>query len=269
MKNILKSTALIAVGIFIGASISISNADLKKINAVRDNITSIFIRGEKVNLTKQDTPLSYKNRLYVPLRLLTENMGMVVDYDKSGKSVYITDKPLTNEEKLSKETKIYEEPEAESKKIKSDNIDEARKEDIVKKSDIDYKNLPISFKKDKFFMRLTLAIKENSNYNSEFYFDVKNEGEIGVVIDPSSAKFDYSDEHAQRQIGVEEVSIRNMHNKILSSLDPGYNDTVYLNLNKIPKNVKQGTLSFNIYTLGDLIGGKKEITKVIMPIKFD
>ena len=54
-----------------------------------------------------------------------------------------------------------------------------------------------------------------------------------------------------------------MDKKVLSSFDTDFDSSVFLTLEKIPKNVKQGTLSFNIRKVGDT-----EFTKVIMPIKF-
>ena len=46
-------------------------------------------------------------------------------------------------------------------------------------------------------------------------------------------------------------------------LDTDFDSSLYLTLEKIPKNVSQGTLSFNIRKVGDT-----EYTKVIMPVKF-
>lgn len=265
MKKIFKNASLVALGLVMGLSIS-SVANQPTIQATRDNITSIYVKGNQLNISKEDTPINYKNRLYVPLRLISENMGLVVDYDKGSKTVYITEKPLTKEEKLAKDTNLYEEPKADSKKTESKDIEEARKEDIPKKSDVDYKSLPISFKKDKFTIRLTLIVKKNSDYNSEYYFDAKNEDTNGIVIDPISAKLDYTDERGnERQLDARDVNIGAFDKKVLSSLDQNFDGRIYLTLPQIPDGLKQGTLSFNMYPVGD----NTNITKVIMPIKID
>ena len=264
MKRLLKNSSLIALGLIMGLTLS-SFASNESIMAVRDNITSIFVKGEQINAKPDDAPINYQGKLYVPLRTISEKMGLVVDYNKSSKSVYITEKPLTKEEKLAQHTEIYNEAMADFQKSQAKNIEDARKEDIKKESSVNYKDLPISFRKDKFFMTLTLTVKTNANSNSQFYFDVKNNGEKGIVIDPFSAKFDYSDAHAERQLDTDGVSVINMSKKVLSSIDVGTDDSLYLTLNEIPKDIKQGTLSFNIYPVGE----DSNITKVIMPIKLD
>ncbi|MGP1411083.1 MAG: stalk domain-containing protein [Peptoanaerobacter stomatis] len=264
MKRLLKNSSLIAFGLITGLTLS-SFASNESIMAVRDNITSIFVKGEQINAKPDDAPINYQGKLYVPLRTISEKMGLVVDYNKSSKSVYITEKPLTKEEKLAQHAEIYNEAMADFQKAQAKNVEDARKEDIKKESSVDYKDLPISFRKDKFFMKLTLTVKSNSDNNSEFYFDVKNDGDSGIVIDPFSAKFDYSDAHAERQLDTSDVNIGLFDKKVLSSIDAGFDDKLYLTLKEIPKDIKQGTLSFNIYPVGE----DSNITKVIMPIKLD
>ena len=91
MKNYLKNASLIALGLFIGLTANTYGA-LETINAYKDNVTSIFVKG--VQIKSLNTPINYKGSLYVPLRTISENMGLDVNYDKSTKSIYITEKPL-------------------------------------------------------------------------------------------------------------------------------------------------------------------------------
>ena len=83
-----------------------------------------------------------------------------------------------------------------------------------------------------------------------------------MVLDAYSAKFNYTGEHRDYELTGDVPSVL-MDKKVLSSFDTDFDSSVFLTLEKIPKNVKQGTLSFNIRKVGDT-----EFTKVIMPIKF-
>lgn len=262
MKRIFKNASLIAVGLVIGLTANTYGA-LEKINAYKDNVTSIFVNGKPLN--SEELPISYQSRLYVPLRTVGESMNLNVAYDKANKSVFITEKKLTKEEELAKNAKIYEEALAEAKKLHAQSVEEARKEEVKKQeTTIDYKALPVKFRQENFQMDLKMVVNENADNNSEFYFDVKNEDQFGYVIDPMSAKFNYTFDRREYELEARNVNIVYFDKRVLSSLDGGYDNKLYLTLPSINKKANQGTLSFNIYKVGE----SNNITKVIMPIKF-
>ena len=62
MKKIFKNASLVALGLVMGLSIS-SVANQPTIQATKDNITSIYVKGNQLNISKEDTPINYKNRL--------------------------------------------------------------------------------------------------------------------------------------------------------------------------------------------------------------
>ena len=257
MKKVVKNSLLISMGLFMGLTAS-SYGALEKITVFKDNVTSIFIEGKKLQ-TSSDV-INHKGTLYVPLRVVSENMN--VSYDKANKTVNIAKKPLSKEEELAKKAQIHEEAVAEAKKLKAQDKDEARKEEVKQSSNIDYKSLPITYMNENFSMKMTLVVREDGDGFSEFYFDVKNKNPYGMVIDPFSAKFNYTGEHRDYELSGN-VPSAIMDKKVLSSLDTDFDSSLYLTLEKIPKNVSQGTLSFNIRKVGDT-----EYTKVIMPVKF-
>lgn len=259
MKKVVKNSLLISMGLFMGLTAS-SYGALEKITVFKDNVTSIFIEGKKLQ-TSSDV-INHKGTLYVPLRVVSENMNMNVSYDKSNKTVNIAKKPLSKEEELAKKAQIHEEAVAEAKKLKAQDKEEARKEEVKQSSNIDYKSLPITYINENFSMKMTLVVREDGDGFSEFYFDVKNKNPYGMVIDPFSAKFNYTGEHRDYELSGN-VPSAIMDKKVLSSLDTDFDSSLYLTLEKIPKNVSQGTLSFNIRKVGDT-----EYTKVIMPVKF-
>lgn len=262
MKNYLKNASLIALGLFIGFTANTYGA-LETINAYKDNVTSIFVKG--VQIKSLNTPINYKGSLYVPLRTISENMGLDVNYDKSTKSIYITEKPLSKEEQIAKNAKIYEEALADAKKLQAKSVEEARLEDVKRQEQkIDYKALPVMFRQGKFKMTLKMIVNENADNNSEFYFDVKNEEEFGYVVDPFSAKLNYTIGNVDYEINSDDVYVTDMDKRILSSLDNDYDDTLFITLKQIPNDVHKATLSFNIYKVGE----ENKITKVIMPIEF-
>ena len=259
MKKIVKNSLLISMGLFLGLTAS-SYGALEKITVFKDNVTSIFIDGKKLQ-TSSDV-INHKGTLYVPLRVVSENMNMNVSYDKANKTVNIAKKPLSKEEELARKAQIHEEAMAEAKKLKAQEKEEARKEEVKPDSNIDYKSLPIMYSNENFTMRMTLVVREDGNGYSEFYFDVKNKNPYSMVIDPFSARFNYTGEHRDYEL-TGDIPSAVMDKKVLSSFDTDFDSSVFLTLEKIPKNVSQGTLSFNIRKVGDT-----EFTKVIMPIKF-
>ena len=99
MKKVVKNSLLISMGLFMGLTAS-SYGALEKITVFKDNVTSIFIEGKKLQ-TSSDV-INHKGTLYVPLRVVSENMNMNVSYDKSNKTVNIAKKPLSKEEELAK-----------------------------------------------------------------------------------------------------------------------------------------------------------------------
>lgn len=258
MKKILKNSMILSLGLIVGLTASSFGA-LEKITVFKDNVTKIYVQGSEL---KSKDLLNYKGTLYLPVRAISENMGMNVVYDSSRKTVQISERPLTKEEEIAKNAKIYEEALAEAKKLQAKDQEQARKEEVgVEK--VQHRELPISFRQDKFVMTLNMVVRENARTYSEFYFEVKNENPYGMVVDPFSAKFNYTGEHRDFELSSNNISSANMDKKILSSLDQDYKDTVYLTLESIPKDVKEGTLTFNVRKVGE-----DTFTKVIMPIKF-
>lgn len=264
MKKIFKNASLIALGLVAGLSLSSFGA-LEEITAVKDNVTSIFIKGQQVDTSGENTPISYKNRLYVPLRFVSENLNMDVNYEKSTKSVTISQKPLTKEEQIARDAQIYKEAEAIAAKLKSTDEEKARKEDVKVEQKVVYNNLPVSYRDDNFIMKLTMIVRSNGYSNSEYYFDVENNNQEGMNIDPMSFRFNYTKNGNDMELDLSDVAFAHMDIRPFSSIPTGYNDKIFLNANKIPNDVKEGTVSFNIYRVGQ----KDNIKKVIMPVKFD
>ena len=260
MKKFVKNSLLISMGLFIGLTAS-SYGALEKITVFKDNVTSIFVDGKKLQ-TSSDV-INHKGTLYVPLRVVSENMNMNVSYDKANKTVNIAKKPLSKEEEIARQAKIHEEAVAEAKKLKAQEKEEARKEEVKPSDNIDYKSLPITYMQENFTIRLVSVVKADGDDHSQFYFEIKNKNPYGMVLDAYSAKFNYTGEHRDYELTTENIPSRSMGKKVLSSFDTDFNDTTFISLEKIPKNVSQGTLSFNIRKVGDT-----EYTKVIMPIKF-
>lgn len=260
MRRLIKNISLIALGLTLGCAFS-TFASVEKIQAYRDNVTSIFINGNA--LKSDDLPISYKNKLYVPLRTISENMDMEVQYDKANKSVMITKKPDLKADELARQAKLYEEAQAQIKTLKAQNAEEARKID-TKISSVEYKDLPVSYRDGKFYMTLKMVVRTNASSNSEFYFDVKNEDEIGYVVDPFSVKLNYVNGKIEGVLDTDEVLIADMDKRTLSSIDTNYDDTLYFTLKEIPEGIHHGTLSYNIYKVGE----QNNIKKVIMPINF-
>jgi len=114
MKKVVKNSLLISMGLFMGLTAS-SYGALEKITVFKDNVTSIFIEGKKLQ-TSSDV-INHKGTLYVPLRVVSENMNMNVSYDKSNKTVNIAKKPLSKEEELAKKAQIHEEAVAEKETV--------------------------------------------------------------------------------------------------------------------------------------------------------
>lgn len=256
MKKILKNSSLIALGIVIGVSFT-SFATNDVISAIRDNITSIYIKNEKLNIPQDQTPISYNSRIYVPLRLISENMGLKVDYNANTKSISITEKTLSQEEKSAKYKEIYDEV---KKDIEKEKIKEEENKDKT-----DYRGLPVLFKKDKFMMTLTQVVRTSKNHNSQFYFKIKNDNENPMVVEAFSAKFKYIDKkNNEVELDTQYISVNDMSIKSLSSLETGFDDTIFLTVKEIPEDINKGILSFEIHEVGS-----SEKTKVVIPIKFD
>ncbi|MBS6063081.1 stalk domain-containing protein [Criibacterium bergeronii] len=288
MKKIVKNASLIALGLTLGLAANSLAANLN-ITAIKDNTHKIFLDG-----TRKDADLiNYENRVYVPLRFVSENMGLSIDYDKSYRTIDVknaqvkdlkeqiealkkqqeqTKKELEDtiaQLKAAKEANLKAKDNstalssASATKLSSDNPTDARKED-VKIGDVAYKQLPIYFTKDGLSLELNQIVRKDANSNSNFYIYLKNQTQSPIMIDVFSAVFTYVDARGNtRQLGHDNVLLSEQGKAVLSSFPADFDDRFYMALDQIPEDAKKGVLTFNYYKVGD----EKNITRVTMAVQ--
>ena len=169
--NIQKVKYLI-LGIIIGATISTSTI------ALADNQIKLFINGKQIST--DDSPQMINNRVFVPVRVVSENLNCNVQWDQTTSSVIITSDKL------------------ESPHVSSQNITTIKEVNTITTSNqislVNYKNMSAFKLNEEYFVAVSdLRDKYNVNckwnpdnpimklFNNEFSIEV-NTGNTNEVI---------------------------------------------------------------------------------------
>lgn len=91
IKNIILIPLIIIMGISILSNMNISKVSAEKIHSVKGQKFHIYINNEKVKFTDElGHPELVNQRTMVPIRIISENMGYEVDWEKKTEKVIIT-----------------------------------------------------------------------------------------------------------------------------------------------------------------------------------
>lgn len=93
MKKIMKSAALVLLGVVIGtAGVSVSEAqsDGQNLSVWQNFSVKYLLDGKQVALPADQASLNYNGRLYVPVRFLSEQLGLGVAWDSLNSTVSLT-----------------------------------------------------------------------------------------------------------------------------------------------------------------------------------
>lgn len=239
-----------------------------------DNSHTIYIKGNKVNMPEDMTVINYKGRVYVPLRFVSELMGLGVDYTKNDKTISITEsvnaKPLYKEEEYLEEIEkwknLYSE---EHKKVL---ISTGKIEELEKVAN--YNKIPITYSSDKYPLEMKLyfiLLKDDLTNTTKFNFEIKNDSYLPVSLYLDQAKVSYTSDNG---VDVELKSMSgtkyykatqydlNSHN-VNSSFEPYSENKFYFSTELVPEDVKYATLTFDYSFVGE-----SEKYTVSMPIEF-
>lgn len=94
-KNLLKSLALMVMTSLLTLTVVAANPQIYKITAYINNELKFTVNGEsfhpKDENSKSISPIVYDNRTYLPVRAISEAVGLDVDYDESTNTIVIGD----------------------------------------------------------------------------------------------------------------------------------------------------------------------------------
>lgn len=257
MKRLLN--ILLFIFVIVISTLNVSYAS-DRITAISDRDYRVIIKDTMVDLPEDMTYLNYEDRVYVPLRFVSENMGLVVQY-KGGKDIVISD---TTENRLKESNYINQIESLKStvKELREENANLIHKFNTEKPQETYYR-LPITHRdKDRdFTIELYNVVEEHSSdKTTQLYFNVKNNSNYAVYIRTLSMVLEVDGkEYNARYNPVSMISPA-----LYATLYPEFEKNVFVSMEMIPEDTKKANLTFEYEWID-----KDEVVTVTMPIKLN
>lgn len=240
-KNIFSPRSMavgLVAGLLIGSGGMYVYSSPQPIDAYRDDSYGFrFNGGDKVTLSGDFTTVVYKDRSYVPVRFISDNLGAKLTWDEATKTITM-DAPEKVVEKIVE--KIVEKP--------------------VEK-ETEYRGFPQAYVAQDIRLDMTMFRRNADRSSSQFYLSFENKGSTPWQISVLTAKFIGDNGKTYDALNIPNDIDQRLYNNI------NKDKTVegYLAVSAIPDEVKKGTLQFTIFP-NDGSGKKTELS---FPVKLD
>lgn len=268
MKIKLRRLTLLVSIVFLGA-FAFSFASDKYLQGVYfDNKHTLYILGKEKELDKETKMIYYDNRVYLPLRAVSESLGFDVNYDAGNKSIHI-DKKMQSSDAVYLDVLVRQngilKKELEELKEKYKELEKVK---IEQKEEQKYKKMPLSYFDTTKDFRIYLDYMANEymkTNTSRWYITIKNNSAEGVNFETSTVKFTYMDEKEGLVTVKEPLAFKDEYvsKELYSTMQNQFDKQVYFSLDTIPKDVKKGTLTFDISWLDS-----KKVETITYDIEF-
>ncbi|MDF2545621.1 MAG: hypothetical protein K0R93_519 [Anaerosolibacter sp.] len=163
----------VAMGMVIGSIVTMSsqgfaNTPINPVTAFVSNLIQFDINGEKAELPSDYEVLIYKDRTYVPVRFISEQLGAIVDWNDDTKVIKI-------------ESQIKEEKPTGHNSDST--VDDNTQEDEIKK---DYKKIPVTYNDIDMLLGISAITETDDEW--KVHMILENKGTTPLQIQPGETK---------------------------------------------------------------------------------